>query len=111
MAKKKVNFVSNSSDIAKATVKTIYYNTKGEECSDEKYVLAHVISTNGIVSKETYRCLTVNGVLYDCSSVRFPKDGQYRPITRACFIKYLDYLESGGYSDYEKAVREQRRSE
>lgn len=111
MAKKKVNFVSNVSDVAKATVKTVYYNTMGEECSDEKYVLAHVISTSGSVTKETYRCLMVNGVLYDTASIRFPKDGQHKPITRTCFIKYLDYLESGGHSDYEKAVREQRRSE
>ena len=105
--KREVAFVNDMSDITKEEIRVTFYGKAGEECDPGKAIIT--MTTRG--DKAIYHALMHLGSIYDPTSIKFPKDGQYRKITKACFEKFLLALKSGDYGDYEKAAREYRRAQ
>lgn len=100
-----MKFVSNTSDVEKKEVIVVNYDSKGKPCEEGR----HVLSETTIDNKKSAKALIVGGLLYDPKNRNMPKDREYRVVSMSCFNKYLTYLTSGEYHDYEKAAREFRK--
>ena len=100
-------FISDPSQINRTLVVTTCYGKRGTECEYQKAILMSVTS-NG---RCTYKALVHNGSLYDPTSIKFPRDRDYRNVSKLCFEKFLHALKTGDYQDYEKAAREYRKSQ
>lgn len=100
-------FISDPSQIDRTQIETKYYGQAGKECPVERAIIVAVVSG----TKHTFKALIHNGSLYDPTSIKFPRERQYQVITKACFDKFLLALTTGDYANYEKAVREYRKSE
>ena len=98
-------FISDPSQINRTLVVTTCYGKSGKECTPDKAILMSVTSDG----HSAYKALVHNGSIFDPKSIKFPREREYRAISKSCFEKFLHALTTGDYQDYEKAEREYRK--
>lgn len=100
-------FINDPDQVNRTLVVTTCFGKNGQECTHEKAILMSVTSGG----RGSWKALVHNGSLYDPTSIKFPREREYRNVTKTCFDKFLHALSTGDYQDYEKAVREYRKSQ
>ena len=100
-----MKYVSDESDVVKEDAKFFYYNQNGIMSDPGRHVAFRKVSDDQTVSY----VLVYKGTLYDPKDKAMPKDKVYKSVSKECFNKYINYLTSGAFYDYEKAEREFRK--
>lgn len=98
-------FISDPSQLNRTSITTKCYGKGGKECVYQRAILISVTSDG----HSSYKALVHNGSLFDPTSIKFPRECEYRVVSKLCFDKFLHALTTGDYQDYEKAAREYRK--